>query len=64
MSVPYPDQVVLSNNELHTKPRSMLQSSQPKRLFPLAHAMNRRVTVAIEKLVKIARMTMDIGALF
>ncbi len=47
-----------------TNAASMVQSSQPKRLFPTARAVKRRVTVATERLVRTAQMVIVLAALF
>ena len=47
-----------------TNAASIVQSSQPYRLFPTARAIKRRVTVATERLVRIAQMVIVLAALF
>lgn len=46
-----------------TNAANIVQSSQPKRLFPTARATKRRVTVTMERLVKTAQIVIALAAL-
>ena len=43
---------------------SIVQSSQPKRLFPTARAITRTVTVTTERLTRTAQIVIVLAALF
>ena len=47
-----------------TNAASIVQSSQPKRLFPTARAIKRTVTVRTERLVRTAQIVIVLAALF
>ena len=47
-----------------TNAASIVQSSQPKRLFPTARAVKRTATVATERLVRTAQIVIVLAALF
>ena len=47
-----------------TNAASIVQSSQPKRLFPTARATKRTVTVMTERLVRTAQIVIVLAALF
>ena len=47
-----------------TNAASIVQSSQPKRLFPTARAIKRTVTVITERLVRTAQIVIVLAALF
>ena len=47
-----------------TNAASIVQSSQPMRLFPTARAIKRTVTVTTERLVRTAQIVIVLAALF